>query len=103
MITLPEVTLRTRDKQYVTRVKVLPFLSFPEIIMWGERFFLRETDAVYNEASIYCAVTIPEAQTSEHAILGQSRALRMPLWQDPVVETSGDPVVVPSTREPTNE
>jgi hypothetical protein len=35
-----EVKLYTRDGHYVSTVLIPPFQKMPEVILWGERFFL---------------------------------------------------------------
>ena len=43
------VTLYTRDGREVTQVTMPPFLYPPEVILWGERYFVRRDDGRYYE------------------------------------------------------
>ena len=44
-----EVMLYTRDGGYVATVLTVPFQLMPEMLNWGQRFFVRETDEKYVE------------------------------------------------------
>lgn len=63
-----EIDLRTRDDNYVTTVKIPPFLVPPEVIIWGTRMFYRSpdkpnTDTDYHEVF---AVYALEHERKEH-------------------------------------
>ena len=50
-----DVDLLTRDGSHVTTVKLPPFQVPPEIIRWGERFFVRCQDGTYREGLVWVA------------------------------------------------
>lgn len=57
------VRLETEDGRFVGNVEVAPFLSAPEILMWGDRFFkLHQAtpEAIYREC--FCAVSLTTAE-----------------------------------------
>lgn len=50
-----ELELVTREGHPVTRIDVPPFQLQPEVVVWGERFFVRDETKVnrYREACAY--------------------------------------------------
>ena len=52
------VRLETSNGRFVGNVEVLPFLTAPEILLWGERFFKlhQKNPATYREC--FCAVSL---------------------------------------------
>ena len=61
-----ETKLLTRDGEYVTTVRVLPFTPMPEVIQWGERYFVRQGDdnghdtPEYREGMLWPAIRLPD-------------------------------------------
>lgn len=58
-----EVRLDTKDGLFVTDIVILPFLEMPDVIVWGERYFVPKSSwasngtmkHVYREAFAYAA------------------------------------------------
>lgn len=48
-----KVKLWTSNGGYVTTVDVPNFVPMPEVLVWGQRFFTRESDIRYKEAFTY--------------------------------------------------
>lgn len=47
------IELHTRDGGYVTTVQVPTFSPPPDVIVWGQRMFMRGEDGKYREAFTY--------------------------------------------------
>lgn len=58
------VRLETADGRFVANVEVLPFLSAPDVILWGERHFKlhqdQENPATYRECFVAVSLTSGE-------------------------------------------
>lgn len=48
------------DRGFVAEVDVPPFLTMPDVLIWGERYFKRESDDLYVEAFTYWVAVAPE-------------------------------------------
>lgn len=54
-----DVDLFVKTGEYVTTVKMPPFKTMPDAILWGERFFIRrDDDGKYYEGFVHCVVEI---------------------------------------------
>lgn len=48
---MPTVKLYTSDGHFVTEESFLPYVKLPEVVVWGQRFFVwREDHQQYREA-----------------------------------------------------
>ncbi|HEY9608945.1 hypothetical protein [Allocoleopsis sp.] len=56
------VRLETSDGRFVANVEVLPFLSAPDVVLWGERHFKlhQENPATYRECFVAVSLTTGE-------------------------------------------
>lgn len=58
------VQLFSREGALVTTVRVLPYKSMPEVILWGDRVFVkRESDKKYYEG--FCHVVTEKVELRE--------------------------------------
>ncbi len=48
---MTETVLYTNDDRIVVSVQTPPWVRPPELLIWGERFFLLREDGTYTEAS----------------------------------------------------
>lgn len=46
-----KTALHTNDGHFVANVPTLPWVAPPELLIWGERFFIRRENGNYTEAS----------------------------------------------------
>jgi hypothetical protein len=74
-VELPTVVLYTRGEgklHKVATIKMLPFTPWPEMVVWGERFFVRESPA-----------------SEERPVYAEGMAWFVPpeLWAEPTWET----------------
>lgn len=51
-----KVQLITRDRGFVAEVDVPPFLTMPDMLVWGDRHFKHEADDLYVEAFVFWIV-----------------------------------------------
>lgn len=61
------VKLITPNRDHVARIKIPPFVTPPEIIVWGARAFYRKpepfpTDRIAEYAEVFCYVHAGEAE-----------------------------------------
>lgn len=58
-----EVKLFTRDGGFVADIVTLPFQLMPEVILWGERFFMRnvsfDSGQGYGYTEAFCYAYVP--------------------------------------------
>lgn len=55
------ITLYSRDSlEVVTQVKVPFFRTMPEVLVWGSRFFARQSDGKYCEVFAHFIVEMPK-------------------------------------------
>jgi hypothetical protein len=55
-----EIPLYTSDNRYVVTVAITDFEFLPELIIWGQRYFIKGPDGNYREAFTFQALhTVP--------------------------------------------
>ena len=50
------VSLYTREGKYVATVETMPWVSWPDAILWGSRCFIRDAEGHYREGFAWGAV-----------------------------------------------
>lgn len=60
-----KIALFTRDERFVAKALLPPFKPMPEVVVWGERFFVRsdDDDSHYYEAFTFVIPVPSEVQT----------------------------------------
>lgn len=52
------VMLYTAAGGFVTEEMILPFTTYPDVILWGSRAFMRRQENIYYEC-FYCVIPSP--------------------------------------------